>query len=79
MGAVHFSCFTFDFEKEEFVVSYMRVEAKEVNKFVQLFLIVAACFSIMSITSLTGVMYLVLPGKLDDYSIETGMWNACLE
>jgi hypothetical protein len=57
----------------------MHVEAKEVTTFVQLFLIVAACFSIMSTTSLTGVMDLVLPGELDDYSIETGMWNACIE
>jgi hypothetical protein len=54
-----------DFKKEEFAVSYMHVEAKEVTKFVQLFLIVAACFSIMSITSVTGVMDLVLPGELD--------------
>jgi hypothetical protein len=27
----------------------------------------------MSITSVTGVMDLVHPGKLDDYSIKTGM------
>jgi hypothetical protein len=33
---------------------------------------------IMSITSARGVMDLVLPGELDDYSIETGMWHVCI-